>query len=275
MTMINIQTNDTSNQKELLPDKCPTCGDPMTWTTYLGASFPSNECSCSRQRRQKWEEEQQREKESYRNARIQKLYDSSKLGKRFKERTFSTFDHEKDPVAFKKARSYTANFDENLKSGKGLVFVGSVGSGKTHLAGAIANNLIQRKERTVIFGTAVSLLGQIRDGIKRDAKVIDDLESCDLLIIDDLGKEQTTPWVLETLFSVINTRYERMLPIVVTTNYTLAELESMLGKIGEAVVSRLFETCERIQMTAQDYRKINFAKNPLKTPKNEMVIQSH
>lgn len=255
MTITAIPTNDTWNQKESNQTICPTCGETLTWTTFWGASFPSNDCSCSKKRLEKFKEKERLEKESYRKARIQKLYDSSRLGKRFKERTFSTFDETKDPVAFRKARNYTAQFDEHAKTGKGLVFVGNIGSGKTHLAGAIANNLIQRKERTVIFGTSISLLGQIRDGIKQNVKVIDDLSSCDLLIIDDLGKEQTTPWVLESLFAVINSRYERMLPIVVTTNHTLAELEILLGKIGEAVVSRLFETCERIQMTAQDYRK--------------------
>ena len=83
---------------------------------------------------------------------------------------------------------------------------------------------------------------------------------CDLLIIDDLGKEKLSEWVLEKLFQIVNTRYENMLPIIITTNYSENEIIKRLsfnndGIAAESLVSRLNEVCLEVNMNFSDYRK--------------------
>ena len=83
---------------------------------------------------------------------------------------------------------------------------------------------------------------------------------CDLLIIDDLGKEKLSEWVLEKLFQIINARYENMLPVIITTNYNEKEIIKRLsykndGIAAESLVSRLNEMCLEVNMNFEDYRK--------------------
>lgn len=78
------------------------------------------------------------------------------------------------------------------------------------------------------------------------------MKSCDLLILDDLGKEKQTEWTNQILYEVINSRYEHRKPIVVTTNYSAQELSN---RIDSAVVSRLFEMCAFVNVTGVDHRK--------------------
>jgi DNA replication protein DnaC len=73
-----------------------------------------------------------------------------------------------------------------------------------------------------------------------------------LLVLDDLGSERVTDWVREQIFLIINSRYEEMLPTVVTTNDTLEELEK---HVGQRIISRLMETCQGLILDGEDFRK--------------------
>ena len=104
---------------------------------------------------------------------------------------------------------------------KGLFVTWAYGAGKTYLASCIANEII-KDEKSVIFGTLIQLLDLIRNSYS-DSEVSDKdylnlYSSVDLLVIDDLGKEKPTEWVLEKLFLIVNNRYNNYLPIVITTN---------------------------------------------------------
>lgn len=83
---------------------------------------------------------------------------------------------------------------------------------------------------------------------------------CDLLILDDLGKEYGNSWVLTTIFQVVNVRYEDMRPIVVTSQYAPAALARRLGRAGEresaeAIASRLAEMCTPVPLPDLDHRR--------------------
>ena len=90
--------------------------------------------------------------------------------------------------------------------------MGSYGTGKTHLASAIANRLLSLGI-PVIAGTLSTLLDKIKrswqDVKLNEYEIMKAFFDCDLLIIDDLGKEKVTDWYLERLYSIINHRYER------------------------------------------------------------------
>jgi DNA replication protein DnaC len=82
--------------------------------------------------------------------------------------------------------------------------------------------------------------------------MLDRLASVDLLHIDDVGAEQTSPWVLEQLYALINARYEDERSVILTTN--IEQREDLIEQIGERTVSRLQEMCELIPLFGDDAR---------------------
>ena len=193
-----------------------------------------------------------------RKLKIDRLLATSNLGRRFQNRTFETFEINKSNKAiYEKCYNYARDFSQYKEQGAGLFFTGGVGTGKTHLAAAIANYLINDLVIPVKFGNVTSLLSEIRSTYgeyakETEAEVIYTLSNVDLLIIDDLGKENRTEWSNSIIYTIINNRYENYKPIIVTTNLAIKELEN---RVGEATVSRLIEMCEGIKMDGLDYRK--------------------
>ena len=184
-------------------------------------------------------------------------------GKRFYGKTFSNFKKELNIKAFNECLAYVRNLEENLKQGKGLFITGNVGAGKTHLIAAmidwIARMTKRRKNQVwIIFTTSVDMLARIKYSFDRKFKenetteeVMDRLENCSLLIIDDLGSEKTTDWANELFYKIIDYRYSNLKPIIITTNLTDQELKE---KISERLVSRIHEMCKGIRLTGKDYR---------------------
>lgn len=183
----------------------------------------------------------------------QRLKKASDLGKRFSNRTFGNFDKSKCEQAHKAAWGYSQRdnlFDSERNS---LLFLGGVGTGKTHLAAAIANELIDRSI-PVLFGTFIDHLQKIKDEFNHTSldTYLSRMKVTPMLVIDDLGKEKRTDWSQQVLFDVINYRYEHMLPTIITTNFDDTEL---MNYVGNATASRLNEMSTAIHMNGADYRK--------------------
>jgi DNA replication protein DnaC len=146
------------------------------------------------------------------------------------------------PEVVRVVRNYVQRVDENLDSGKGLWLFGDVGTGKTTLA-MLASQAALGAGRSVVIHSLPRLLNLIRNAIETEAGMVGFLErltAVDLLHIDDLGAENTTDWVLEQLYSIINTRYEDERAMIVTTNLPFEDLTQQLG---ERTVSRLIAIC--------------------------------
>ncbi|RHD74834.1 cell division protein ZapE [Olsenella sp. AM30-3LB] len=149
-------------------------------------------------------------------------------------------------------------------SGEGLYIHGGVGTGKTYNAAGVASVLLDRGER-VVFTTSIELFSAIQgtfDGSAsaQTASVKRRYLACEVLVLDDLGKESQSAWTLMTLFELLNARYEGMRSTVVTSQYTMGELERRLARRGEsetarAVVSRIRQTCEDVTLVGQDRRR--------------------
>jgi DNA replication protein DnaC len=149
-----------------------------------------------------------------------------------------------EPTVVREVRRFADAIGPNLDEGRGLWFMGSVGTGKTTLAMLVSKAALDAGRSVAIYSLP-RLLAEIRktydDGAERSyLGLLDRLAAVDLLHIDDVGAERTSDWVLEQLYSIINTRYEDSRSVVVTTNL---DHEQLREQIGERTVSRLVEIC--------------------------------
>lgn len=223
----------------------------MSWTVY-------RPCSCAGAAAEREVEEQ---KERSRVAEHEERKRSQSVMRYFKEipshfqdRTFESYQVDKDNrAAFDLAKAYPS-----VEGKQSLLFMGPPGTGKTHLAAAIA---IEQANlcRSVIFGTVPTILGRIKTTFSGDgateAEVKNAIVGCSLLVLDDLGKEKPSEWVEEVLYEIINARYVKRLPVIITTNVGLKAVEARYPWNGEAIVSRLFEMCRGVHVGGSDYRR--------------------
>ncbi|MEJ7784317.1 MAG: ATP-binding protein [Solirubrobacteraceae bacterium] len=153
-------------------------------------------------------------------------------------------------------RRYVARIDEQLDGGRGLWFFGSVGTGKTTLAMLVSRHAIEAGRSVAIYSLP-RLLAQIRTTFDDDRgnsydDLLDRLAAVDLLHVDDVGAEKTSPWVLEQLYAIVNARYENERSIIITTNL---ERDELAEQINERTVSRLEEMCEVLPLWGADARQ--------------------
>jgi DNA replication protein DnaC len=183
-------------------------------------------------------------------------------------------------------RSYVRNLGARLDEGRGLWLVGDVGTGKTTLA-MVASSAAIEQGRSVAIYSLPRLLNLIRDEIGTDNSLLDLLDrlsSVDLLHIDDLGAQHTTPWRLEQLYSIVDARYQSGRSIIATTNLMPDELSEQMGRrvlrtvseestgqtseerrvvsddasevVGKRIVSRLIEMCgDPLPLYGEDKRR--------------------
>ncbi|WP_219973659.1 ATP-binding protein [Rubrobacter xylanophilus] len=194
-----------------------------------------------------------------RNARIAALRERSGLSRRMKGYTLSGFNPYVSPAAAKaleKVESYLKNWEENREQGRGLYFCGGVGTGKTHLAVAVMNELIQRRRVPSLFVTVPELLDNLRGAYNDPGRDLDEwmdaVKNAELLLLDDLGAEKANEWVRERLFVIINHRYRETLPTIFTSNIGPEELPRQLG---ERTASRIIAMCEGVELEGPDYRE--------------------
>jgi len=224
------------------------------------------ECVCTgavQEKKRKEEEEKEKELQRQKKEKIEKLFQDSRLSLRFRNRTFDNFEvTDSNRKAYEISKKYAEGFEKYRERGMGLIFTGPYGTGKTHLACAIAIKLMN-SGIPVIVGTLISLLEKIkqswRDRSVDEWEVIDIYSKVDLLVIDDLGKERPSEWALEKLYSIINDRYENMMPVIITSNFSGDSFINRLtvkdnDSTGRAIQSRLNEICSGIYLDGEDWR---------------------
>lgn len=152
------------------------------------------------------------------------------------------------------ARNYTKNFREMMERGKGLIFYGTVGTGKTYLAACIANALID-KGIPCIVTSVHRFLNTMPGMFEGRQEYIDKLNSADLLILDDLESERDTEFTREMVYSIIDGRYRAKLPLIVTTNLTAEKLKNPAEMSRQRTYSRLLEMCIPVEVKGADRRR--------------------
>lgn len=187
--------------------------------------------------------------------RIRNIKLNSGIGERFYHKTFSNYIG--NNKAKKDCMEWAKNYRDNIITGKGLSLTGTVGTGKTHLLAAIIDYIARVKKRlnlnNIVYRTTPAMLNEIRNSYENKdfEDVINNFKECHLLIIDDLGAEKTTDWVLDIFFEIIDSRYSDLRPIIIASNLTNIEIKQ---KLDERIMSRIYEMSKGIKLTGKDYR---------------------
>ncbi len=190
-------------------------------------------------------------------SRMKALQKISQIGA-LKQCTFDTFLPDGHGLTYAKQRNLKMAYDQALayaKEPKGwLVLKGGYGSGKTHLAAAIANHRLSMGH-PVLFINTPDLLDHLRAAYSPGAATsyddrFEQVRNAALLILDDLGTQSNTEWAQEKLYQIFNHRYNAQLPTIVTTNL---ELESIEIRIRSRMVDPTLVAI--IHIAAPDFRR--------------------
>lgn len=155
---------------------------------------------------------------------------------------------------FKFCKRFAEEFDGK---GSGILMIGETGRGKTHLSLGIANELIE-KGFCVTYGSVPELVRRIQNEQfgRADGDTLSLVMDSDLLILDDLGAENTTDWCVSMLYEIINTRQNRRLPIVINTNL---DFEKLGEKYHERLSSRMFNM--KILFFSGEDNRVEYSEN--------------
>jgi DNA replication protein DnaC len=203
----------------------------------------------------------------------QALFDQANIPRRYQSCRLDNFEVHND--SHRDALKISRRFVENYPAQDvGLVFIGPCGVGKTHLAVAIIQELMRAKDAVCIFYDFRDLIREIQstftpESTLSESDVLAPVFSSEVLVLDELGAKRTTAWVEETVFYIINHRYNHKKMTLFTTNYPDTDEEedkrdsfykkggeSLIDRIGVRLRSRIYEMCKVVEMWGDDYRKM-------------------
>jgi DNA replication protein DnaC len=247
-------------------EPCPLCGGTGWQTVDRGNVREAVRCDCRVQ------------------GRADRLLAAAHIPARYEHCELSTFDCDPDDKRYKSirdARFLAGRFVEEYPTDKtGLLFVGSVGVGKTHLAVGIIKSLIREKGIHCLFSDYRELLKQIQNSYNTsvqatEMEVLRPVFDAEVLVLDELGAVRSTEWVFDTVNYILNSRYNENKTTIITTNFPdapeaepeidnlrsasaaerAARRETLGDRIGERMRSRLHEMCKKVEIEGPDFRQ--------------------
>lgn len=231
---------------------CGKCHTPKQCrVNWMGQTrTPRCLCKCEQEAREAEELERKKQEEIERIRRLKKMgFQDSEMA----SWTFERDDHANEKISTI-AHNYVDNFQEMKKKGKGLLFYGSVGTGKTFISSCIANALIDQGYPCLVTNFA-RLCNTLSGMFEGKQEYIDGLNRFQLLVIDDLASERDTEYMGEIVHNIIDARYRSGLPLIITTNLTSEELKNPAEVKKQRIYSRLFEMCIPVEVKGRDRRK--------------------
>ena len=208
----------------------------------------------------------------FERARLDKLFARAGVPPRYESCSFESFNGLTERL--RAAKAILVKFvDEYPVVGCGLLILGPCGVGKTHLAVSVLRELIYRREVEGTFYDFRELLRRIQNSYNAvsqgsEMEILKPVLESPIVVLDDLGAERPTEWVRDTFAYILNSRYNRKLTTVITTNFEdrlretrtfgdgtrPATEETLEERIGVRLRSRLHEMCKVIQLEGDDFR---------------------
>ena len=219
---------------------------PFPW----GESKCAVQCDCQQEAYRKEREHMAAQAKAERISRLKErgFTDKTLLGCSFEQ------DDGSAPEFMRKMQNYCKKFDQMREMNKGLLLFGTVGTGKTFAAACIANELMNRGVPCIVTSFP-RIVNALQSSFENKQMYLDDLNDCDLLVIDDFSVERQTEYVQEIIYEVIDSRYKAGYPMIVTTNLTAAELKNPKTVMQTRLYSRLLEMCHPIEVKGTDRRR--------------------
>lgn len=239
-------------------ETCPEHGVyESTGVRYLRSREIWTRCPDCEERRQADEAKAKAEAAARQaQAEIEYLMDQAAIPARFAGRSLDNFKAAtpQQLSALSIAREYAENFERHSEKGDMLVFMGSPGTGKSHLATSILQALMPK--RCGLYVTCMGMIRAIRatwrkDSEKSEAEVLSMLESVPLLVIDEIGVQYDTDGEKTLIFEVLDRRYRQLMPTILLTNQSKSGLKDFLG---ERAFDRLTETAKWVVFDWPSYR---------------------
>ncbi len=248
-------------------ETCPICGGTGWQTIERGKEREAVRCEC-------------RVKD-----RGERLLAAAHIPPRYQHCELANFQCDPDDKAHKSirdARFLAGRFVEEYPTDKtGLLFVGSVGVGKTHLSVGIIKDLIREKGIRCLFCDYRELLKSIQNSYNSTVRatemdILRPVFDAEVLVLDELGAVRSTEWVFDTVNYILNSRYNDNKTTIITTNFPdkpeqervddsnsfsqaaaekAARRETLGDRIGERMRSRLHEMCRIVEMRGPDFRQ--------------------
>ena len=215
----------------------------------MGKNKHPVECICQRTEREKQETliSQQKHLDRVRRLKAEGFSDPAMLDWTFEN------DNGCSPQMHH-AHRYVEQWQTMRTENLGLLLWGGVGTGKSFLAGCIANALMEQ-EVPVRMTNFARILNELNRSFSGRNEVVDKLCRYPLLIIDDFGMERGTEYALEQIYNIIDSRYHSRKPLIVTTNLTLDEIRHPQDTAHARIYDRLLEMCVPVSCIGVSFRK--------------------
>ena len=252
---LSLREDEYLNEDNLIC--CSRCHTPRQKRIEVAGMRMKPRCMCACQIAAHEKREQERKHREF----LDMVERNRSVGLSDPELKKHTFENDLgyNPKQIAIAKQYVQHWEEFLASSTGLLLWGNVGTGKSFIAGCIANALLD-KGVPVIMTNFARLLNKLTDMYSGDRNAyIDSFKKYQLMIIDDLGMERDSEFAREQVFSVIDSRYRSQLPMIVTTNLTVDELMDPADLARGRIYSRVLERCLPIRVSDQNIRNLNQA----------------
>src|ERR1051326_5077431 len=206
-------------------------------------------------------------------ARAGRLLERARIPKRYEHCELSNFEFDGPHRSLGPARMAACKFVEEYPvDSTGLLLIGPIGVGKTHLAVGIIKELIAGKGIACLFYDYRELLKEIQNSYNSsvqatELEVLRPVFESEVLALDELGAVKPTEWVWDTVSLILNTRYNNNKTTIITTNFddkpagvlagprAAAREETLGDRIGERMRSRLHEMCRIVKLEGEDFRQ--------------------
>lgn len=229
---------------------CPKCnlsgGREECWDQFGFHLFREwCDCDCGQAGKAKYEGDYRQAVEDERRKHVETLWERAGVPPRYANARLTDVE----PTVAEQITDWLGAATE----GNGLLIIGEVGTGKSHLSAAVLRLMVER-QMVSLFAPVPSLLDDVRRSFNARDSADDpfaEVMSAPVVVLDDIGTEQVTPWVLERLFVLVNHRYNHLLTTIVTSNL---EPDVLAARVGDRIVSRLAEMCTVVRLAGDDRR---------------------